>query len=192
MSAFPQPFLSVEEYLLFEETSETRHEYIDGEMVAMTGASIVHNQINQNISRFLDDALDEQGCDLYTSDMRVKVEDTGNYMYPNVVIVCGEKEIEERQGESILNPTILIEILSHSTEAYDRGLKWAHYKRIPSLQEYIIVTQTRPYVEHYIRQNATLWYYTTYEGLDAVITFPSVEDELSLASLYRKVTFSNA
>ncbi len=150
MSAFPQPFLSVDDYLLFEATSETRHEYIDGEMVAMTGASVVHNQINQNISRFLDDALDEKGGDLYTSDMRIKVEDTGNYMYPDAVIVCREKEIEDRQGESLLNPTILIEILSHSTEAYDRGLKWAYYKRIPSLQEYMIVNQTRPYVEHYI------------------------------------------
>lgn len=189
MSALPKTVVSIEEYLTLEASAESRHEYIGGEIVAMTGASIVHNQIKQNISRFFDDPLDAQGCNLYTSDMRVMVRDTGAFMYPDAVVVCGEIDKETHGGESILNPSIIIEILSHSTESYDRGLKWAYYKLIPSLQEYLLVTQSRPYVEQYTRQSDNSWRYVTYTGLDSLIFFPSVEVELSLRDLYRKVQF---
>lgn len=192
MSALAKSYPSIEDYLAIEESSEIRHEYLNGEIVAMTGASIVHNQIKQNISRFLDDALDAQGCNLYTSDMRVMVKDTGAYMYPDVVVVCGDIEKETKGGESLLNPTIIIEILSHSTESYDRGLKWAYYKLVPSLEEYLLVSQNRPYVEQYTRQTDNSWRYVTYEGIDSQIVFPSVGAELSLRSLHRKVNLEIA
>lgn len=189
MSALPKPYISVEEYLTLEATSEFRHEYIHGDVLAMTGGSRKRNRIAGNVLRALGESLDIQGCEVYINDVRVKIQDTGAYMYPDVVIVCGEEEVDDYRGEHLLNPIILIEVLSDSTESYDRGVKWAHYKRILSLQEYLVISQNNPYVEHYTRQEAHSWRYVTYEGLESVILLSSVGLELSLKALYRKVRF---
>lgn len=190
MSALPKSYVTIDEYLSLEESSELRHEYIDGEVLAMTGGSRKHNRIAGNVLRALGERLDEKGCELYINDVRVKIQDTGAYMYPDVVIVCGEEDVDDYRGEHLLNPIILIEVLSESTESYDRGMKWAHYKRIQSLQEYLVVSQSHPYVEQYTRLEDNSWRYVTYEGLDDTIDLSSVALELSMRALYRKVTWT--
>jgi Uma2 family endonuclease len=187
MSAIPKPYFRPEEYLELDGLSNVRYEYYNGEIVAMTGASVEHNQITTNLILTIGTQLDTKGCDIYVNDLRVRVEATGAYTYPDAVIVCGKKELDTTSVDTLLNPTILIEILSDSTESYDRSTKWAHYRRIATLQEFLLVSQTEYRVEQYIRQEEEVWQYIVYEGAEAVIHLPTVRLNLPLQALYRKV-----
>lgn len=182
--------MTTEEYLKVERASETRHEYYDGEIFAMTGAKVNHNRIASNINRFLGNQLAGRSCDVFLSDMRVKVQRVDKYTYPDVVVVCGDLELEDEKFDTLLNPVVIIEILSNSTELYDRGEKFAHYRLIPSLQEYILISQYHHKVEKFIRGDDGIWrIFEPYTNIDAKIKLESIDCHLLLSEIYHRVEF---
>ena len=191
MSTLPRPCLTPESYLAIERRSELKHEYYAGEMFAMTGASEEHNLIAGNIFAGLHQQFRRRGCKVFLSDMRVKVSDTGLYTYPDVVAVCGAAEFEDAEVDTLMNLTFVVEVLSESTEAYDRGKKFEHYRQIASLQEYLMVAQDRCHVERYRRSDDGTWPMTERTGLDATLDLPSIGATLSLADVYEKVEFAS-
>lgn len=189
MSAEPRRFMTPEEYLALEQESESKHEYLNGEIYAMTGASRQHNIITLNVGTSLRIQARGKPCQVYPSDMRVKVRKTTLYTYPDVSVVCGKQDLEDTGTATLLNPTVIIEVLSPSTERYDRGRKFLHYQMIDALQEYLLVAQDMVRVEQYVRQSPNQWMFTTYAQLDEVITLPSISCTLRLADIYEDVDF---
>lgn len=183
MASDPRPRISSEDYLALERRSETRSEYLDGEIFAMTGATRRHNRIGLNVAFALDSQLKARGCEVYAMDIRVKVSATGLYTYPDVVVVCGESQFEDAEVDTLLNPRVVIEVLSKSTEDYDRGTKFLHYRALSSLSEYLLVAQDRAHVEHYVRQNDS-WVFTETDRMEDVVELPSVDARLALADIY--------
>ncbi len=184
--------MAPDEYLEFERNSEIRHEYFEGEMFAMTGGSLNHNQISTNIVRELGNQLKNSSCRPFASDMRVKVNEIEKYIYPDIVVVCGDIELEKMMGvETLLNPVVIMEILSTSTEAYDRGKKFTHYRLIPTLQEYLLVSQNYCQVEKYIRGDDGGWKYFSYEDMEQSFKIESIEFELPLSEIYYRVEFES-
>ncbi|MEP7010950.1 MAG: Uma2 family endonuclease [Acidobacteriota bacterium] len=180
-----KPRLSPAEYLEIERAAETKSEYIEGEMYAMSGASYAHNVIVTNLGAGLHAALKGGPCRPVVSDMRVKDDSSELYTYPDVVVVCGKPRFEEEAYlDTLINPVLLIEVLSPSTERHDRGLKFAYYRSIPSLREVLFVAQDRPVVERYTRMNNGDWALHVTEGYDATIDLPSVGVQLLLAEIY--------
>lgn len=155
MSSATKPHFTPQEYLTLERKSPTRNEYFRGEIFAMAGASREHSLIGANITREVGNQILDRPCESYSNDMRVRVDATGLYTYPDVVVVCGEPEFQDREVDTLLNPTVIFEVLSESTEAYDRGVKFGHYRKIPSLREYVMVSQDRMLVERYTRRGTT-------------------------------------
>ena len=149
--------LSREEYLAFERSQERKHELHDGEVCVMAGASFAHNQIVANLVREVGNALRRGPCQALPSDLRVRIPGRDRYKYPDALIICGAPVFEDGARDTLLNPSVLFEVLSESSERYDRGLKFADYRTIPSLQEYVLVSQDRPVVEHYVRQEDGAW-----------------------------------
>ena len=190
MSAVPKPFLTPQEYLSRERRAETKSEYLRGEMFAMSGASREHNLIVGNVSRELGQQLRQRPCEVYQADMRVKVSPTGLYTYPDVTVVCGEPQFEDAEVDTLLNPTVLVEVLSPSTADYDRGGKFAHYRRLASLQEYVLISQDGPLVEHYVRQDSDQWLLTEQRGLEDMLVLPSIGCRIPLAEIYLKIRFA--
>ncbi len=184
-----QVLLTPEEYLVRERKALTKSEYRNGQIVAMPGASRKHNLITVNISSGLHFQLQERTCEVYTNDMRVKVSTAGLYTYPDVVVVCDEPRFENKQFDTLLNPTVLVEVLSPSTEAYDRDEKFASYQKLDSLQEYVLVSQDRVRVEHYLRKPAARWELTEFRSLGDVLRLVSIRCELSLYAIYAKVQY---
>ena len=184
-----QPHTTPEEYLALERKAITKSEYLNGHIYAMAGASREHNLITVNISSGLNVELREQPCEVYANDMRLKISPTGLFTYPDVAVVCGEPHFEDTHLDTLLNPIVLFEVLSASTEAYDRGEKFAYYRRLESLQEYILVAQDRVRVEHYLRQGEQ-WLLTELSDLDKVLHLGSIDCDLSLREIYAKVKFS--
>lgn len=180
--------ITPQEYLEQERKAAYKSEYINGRIYAMSGGSRQHSVIAVHIGTALDTQFEGRTCDVYNSDVRVKVNETGMYTYPDVSAVCGEPVFEDSVVDTLTNPTLIVEVLSPSTEAYDRGSKFEHYRYIPTLQEYVLVTQNRPLVEKYTRQGE-LWTLTTYRGLDAVLDMDSVECRIPLRKIYGKVLF---
>ena len=187
MDAQRTPHLSPEEYLAVERLSEFRSEYLEGEMFAMAGGSRRHNLIVTNIVRELSTQLRRRACEVYSNDQRVHIPATGLYTYPDIVVVCGEPRFEDESFDTLLNPKLLIEVLSPTSEAYDRGKKFEHYRTIDSLSEYVLVAQDEPRVEQYLRQEDGRWLFTAAAGLEASLALPSIQCELSLAEVYEKV-----
>ena len=188
MVANVQKKWTVEEYLAFERSSEEKHEFYAGEIFAMSGASREHNIIVMNTGASLNLQLAQRPCEVYPSDMRVKVNAI-KYTYPDVSVVCGEPRFADGEFDILLNPTIIIEVLSDSTEDYDRGKKFKHYMGINSLQEYILIAQDEVRVDHYIRQSQGDWLISVSTTLEATLQLPSVNCSLLLADIYRKITF---
>jgi Uma2 family endonuclease len=180
-------FLTPEEYLAIERKAEFKSEYFNGEMFAMAGANRPHNRIVSNVISALNPPLLQRDCNIYPSDMRVKIEKIGKYTYPDVVVTCGKEILEDSHIDTLLNPILIIEILSTSTEAYDRGEKFQHYQFIPSLAEYILITQNKIRVEQYVRQTDRTWLYSEYQNLDDVIKLESIGCELALKDVYVNV-----
>jgi len=189
MQAAVRPYLTPEEYLAFEREAETRSEYFNGEVFAMAGASLAHNQITANVVTALNSRFRGRPCRALASDMRVKVKQTTSYAYPDVVIICGQPQFEDKHRDTLLNPTLLIEVLSSATERYDRGGKFGHYRTLESLTDYVLISQTEARVEHFSRQSAGAWLLNVYVGLEAVAPLPSIGCELSLTDVYDKVEF---
>jgi Uma2 family endonuclease len=189
MASNPKTFLTVEEYLEFERKSDTKHEYFGGEIYAMTGARRAHQQVVSNLVVSLGSQLRTRDCSVYPTDLRVGIPGTSLYAYPDVVVTCGEEKFLDSEFDTLLNPIVLIEVLSDSTEAYDRAGKFENYRAIGSLREYLLISQREMRVEHYVRQGDDGWLYTDTKLADAVVKLPSIDCELSLADVYHKVTF---
>lgn len=187
MAGAPLPLLTAEEYLLAERRAETKSEYLDGVVVAMTGASRGHNLIVGNVLGELREQLLHRPCEIYPSDMRVKIPAARVYTYPDVIVACGEPLFEDDEVDTLLTPTVIVEVLSPSTESYDRGQKFAWYRTLSSLSDYLLVAQSAPAVEHLARQPDGSWVLRDYQKLDDIIALPSIQCTLSLSRVYLKV-----
>jgi Uma2 family endonuclease len=176
-----------EEYLALERKAEYKSEYLTGEIFAMSGASEQHNLIVTNLVGELRAQLKGRPCKTYPSDMRLKVALTGLYTYPDVMVVCGQTLFDDEQQDTLLNPSVIAEVLSKSTEGYDRGEKFAHYRKLESLTDYLLVSRTKHHVEHYVRQPDNQWLLSEAEGLENAVPISSINCVLSLAEVYDKV-----
>ena len=195
MAALPQHIpasMTEVEYLEFERASELRHEYYNGETFAMSGASEEHNLIASSVHFLLYGQLRGRPCKVYQSDMRVKIEATKLYTYPDLIVMCGDTQLVDDEFDTLLNPVVIIEVLSPSTERYDRGKKFQHYREISSLQEYVLITQDSPRIERYLLQNNGKWEFTDVKGLDAKIELTSIDCVLDLAEAYEQIVFAEA
>ncbi len=177
-----------EEYLAFEREAEEKHEFIDGEIVAMAGASREHNLIGTNVTVDLGYQLRGKKCELYANDMRVRIRN-GRYGYPDVVIVCDEPQFDDDEFDILLNPTIIVEVLSKSTRFRDKTEKLIAYQKMDSLRECLLIEQIEPRVEHYIKQTSKQWLLKIYEELNEVIVLESVDCQISLADVYAQIEF---
>lgn len=193
MSAMPQKdqVMSEVEYLAFERASEFKHEYVDGEIFAMAGASEAHNLICTGASFVLYSQLRGRQCKVYPSDMRLKVQATGDQHYPDISVVCGEPRFADDVFDTLLNPTVIIEVLSPSSEAYDRGKKFQSYRQLTSLREYLLISQDSPHVERYLLNENDKWELTEASGLDSSVELTSIDCVMALADVYEKVDFSS-
>ena len=187
MSSQADKRYTAEEYLALERQAECKSEYCAGDIFAMAGASRWHNLIVANVIRELSLQLKGRPCTTYPSDMRVKISPTGLYTYPDITVVCSEAQFEDTQQDTLLNPTLIVEVLSESTEAYDRGGKFAHYRKLTSLMEYVLIAQTKPHVEHYVRQPDNRWLLAEADSLHQTLHLPSIDCHLVLAEVYDKV-----
>jgi Uma2 family endonuclease len=187
MSSQTTPTYSSQEYLALERNAEQRHEYFDGEIFAMSGASERHNLIVGNVLASIHAQLRGQPCKVYASDMRVKVSATGLYTYPDVVALCGEAHFDDEQRDTLLNPSLVIEVLSASTEGYDRGEKFAHYRRLETLSEYLLISQDKCRIEEYVRQPDNQWLMSEVSKLEERIELPSIKCTLLLSDVYDKI-----
>ncbi|HEX9987422.1 MAG TPA: Uma2 family endonuclease [Chloroflexia bacterium] len=191
MPSLPQTLYSPEEYLALERKAEYKSEYFNGQILAMSGASREHNLISGNIFGEIHSQLRGKPCEVYIGDMRVKVNPAGMYTYPNVVAVCEEGRFEDEQVDTLTNPTVVVEVLSPSTEAYDRGVKFAHYRKLASLQEYVLVAQDKVSIEHFARHSGPVgqWVLTEMDDLDGTLHLASIGCDLALRDIYDRVEF---
>ncbi len=185
----PKTRITQQEYLYIERKATNRSEYFAGEMFAMAGASRQHNRIVTNVVVGLDNQLKDRPCNVYSSDMRVKVSNTELYTYPDVVVTCGEEKFVDEHKDNLLNPLLIVEVLSDSTEAYDRSKKFEHYRQIDSFFEYLLIAQNLCRVEQYFRQDNTQWLYTETRKLEDIVKLYSIDCELTLKKIYAKVQF---
>ena len=191
MSTVPKHYVTPEEYLYRERKAEFRSEYFRGETFAMAGASANHNLIVLNAGASLREQLKKRPCRVYPSDLKLRVASTGLYTYPDLSVVCGEPQLETDFGDVLLNPVVLIEVLSESTEAYDRGKKFEHYRTIPTLAHYVMIAQDRHSIDCFTRRADGSWLLTDCQGLDGKIQLDSIECELSAEEVYEKVVFAS-
>jgi len=188
MSTQPNIYLSPEDYLALERQAEYKSEYFDGVVYAMSGASFKHNIIVANLIIELGQQLRGKPCRVLPSDIKVRMPDSRKFFYPDVSVVCGEPQFHDQRNDVLLNPVVIIEVLSESTAAFDRGDKFQAYQQMESLKEYLLISQDKRVVEHYVRQTRELWNYTATVGLESSLSLPSIECTLRLEAVYDKVT----
>jgi Uma2 family endonuclease len=189
MSAAPKPKLTAEEYLEIERRAKFKSEFYKGEMFAMAGSSREHNRIKENLVGELFARLKGGPCQTLSSDQRVMVDVTGLYTYPDIVILCGPGIYDPADRDTLTNPTAIIEVLSPSTEKYDRGQKFRHYQQLPSLVEYVLVAQDEPLCDRYVRQADGSWALVAFVELTATLAFTSIPVRIPLADVYAGITF---
>ena len=189
MSANPLPYLSPDEYLAIEREAEFKSEYYGSRMHAMSGGTEPHSLLASNLIFELHSEIGKRDCFVYTSDLRVCTP-AGLYTYPDISVVCGEPVLKDNRKDILTNPTLIVEILSKSTEAHDRGFKFAQYRSIESLQECVLVSQTEPRVECFRRGAAGVWALHETLGLDAVVHLESVGCGIAMAGIYERVQFT--
>jgi Uma2 family endonuclease len=198
MSASPNPRMTEEEYLKIERAAEFKSEFYDGIMYpmggpyGMSGGSAAHALIIPNLAAELRQALKQKQCAVYVTELRLRLSPSESYAYPDIVAVCGPRQYMDQQKDTLVNPTLIVEVLSPSTEAHDRGLKFRRYRQIESLQEYGLVSQTEPRVEIFRRQLSGDWLLSETVGLDATCHFDSVACQIALSEIYYQVTFDPA
>ena len=177
------------EYLELERAAEVKSEYLNGEIFLMSGASRRHNLVTGNVFRLLSSQLLCRPCETYTGDMRVRVSEVGLYTYPDVVVTCGEPIFDDLQFDTLLNPSVIVEVLSPSTEAYDRGRKFEFYRKLASLREYLVVSQDAPHIDRFAVDDLGRWTLTDASGLDAALDVSSIDCSLRLADVYDRIEF---
>lgn len=181
--------LSVAEYLAIEDASPTKHEYYQGEMFAMAGATIRHNDISGNIYHALRNQLKGTPCRPYASDQRISIRKAGLYTYSDTVVICGTIQRDPEDKQAATNPRVIFEVLSKSTESYDRGKKWEFYQQLDSLREYLLVSQEDAIIAQFYRQDSGTWQYRLINGLDRTLQLESLGCQLPLTEIYDHVTF---
>lgn len=186
------PRMTEAEYLAIERPALFKSEFHDGEMFAMAGGSPMHSLIAANLIALLNHRLKGRGCLTFTSDLRVKVEMTGLNTYPDVSVACGEMRFADGEEDTLVNPTLLAEVLSDATESYDRGDKFEHYRRIPSLQAYLLVSQRKPALELFLRGSSGQWTLHEAAGLEATLEIPPLHLTLPLQEVFANITFPPA
>lgn len=190
MAANPERRYTLEEYLELDRTSEERLEFWDGEVFCMSGGSRSHDQIIINCIVKLSVRLDASKCRVFSADMRIKVPSAPPYRYGDLSALCGGAEFDEVSGvDTLVNPQLIVEVLSPSTEAYDRGDKFTHYTSTPTLSEYLLVAQHRPHVTHLVRQDDGTWNHSQVNDLESSVYLTSLGCELPMSEIYRDVTF---
>ncbi|PAW81025.1 MAG: hypothetical protein B9S33_17415 [Pedosphaera sp. Tous-C6FEB] len=182
------PRLTPMEYLAIERSASTKSEFYDGEMFAMAGGTALHSLIGTNVAGEFRNKLRGKHCVPYNADLRIQVQATGLFTYPDLSVICGPLQFADAD-DTVTNPSVLVEVLSPSTEAYDRGQKFLQYRQIPSLREYLLVSQHEPLLELFVRQDNNLWSLREAAGLDARLEIPSLEITVSLAEIYANVDF---
>jgi Uma2 family endonuclease len=187
MSRQVKTYITPDEYLALERAAEYKNEYVDGEIFAMTGASRKHNLIVTNAVRVLGSQLIDRPCEVYPGEMRVKAPASRAYVYPDVVVVCEEPRLEDDHFDTLLNPTLVVEVLSKSTESYNRLAKSAYYRTIESLIEYLLVSQEEYRVEQYVKQGDGRWLLSDVRSLESVVELKSIGCSLALVDVYKKV-----
>jgi len=190
MSTQPKARLTPQEYLDIDRKAEYKSEYFDGEMFAMSGARRSHNLVAMNVGANLHGQLRGRPCEVYPSDMRVMVNSSGPYTYPDVTVVCGSPQFLDAATDTLLNPVVLVEVLSPSTEAYDRGRKFEHFRTIASLRQYLLVASDRVQVDLFTRQESDQWLLTSASAPGSEIELASIECRLPVAEIYEKVEFA--
>ena len=186
----PSRRLSEAEYLEIERAADYKSVFFDGEMFAMAGGKPEHSLIGTNLAGEFHARLKGRPCGAYNADLRIKVEPTGLYTYPDLSVICGPLQFAPATDDTIINPTVLVEVLSESTEAYDRGTKFEHYRQIPSLREYLLVSQKQPRIEQFVRQTDNRWLLNEAVGLEASVTLQSLNIVISLAEVFANVKFA--
>jgi Uma2 family endonuclease len=180
---------TAEEYLALEVESDVRSEFRNGEIVEMTGGTPAHNEISRMFVFLLTAALRKQPYSIFVTDQRLWLPEVNLYTYPDVMVTPRPPELKSNRNDTVMNPILIAEMLSNSTEAYDRGDKFTHYRTVESFQEYVLVEQYRPHVEHYVKQGDNEWLFKDYSGLKSSFTLSSVGVEIALADLYEAVEF---
>lgn len=192
MSAETKRRYTLKEYLALERESDERLEFWNGEIFAMSGGTLGHERVMRNAYDSLRANLEASTCEVFASNMQIKVPSAPPYRYADGSVVCGKVEVERFNGvDLLLNPVLIYEVLSPSTEAYDRGDKFTHYKSIESLREYLLIAQHRPHVTHYVRQQDGSWSYSEINGLDGTVYLPSLGITLKLSDVYQNVEFES-
>ena len=186
MSSLPEFYLSPEEYLAIERSAAHKSEYVDGVVYSTAACSERHNLITGNVVTELNTQLRQAPCRVYPSDLKVRVPGSNRFFYPDVSVVCGEPRFADEQRDIILNPQLIVEVLSDSTAAFDRGKKFQSYQQIESLLEYLLVAQDEHMVEHFLRLETGHWLYTKVSGLEETIGLPTIHSQLRLIDIYNK------
>jgi Uma2 family endonuclease len=182
------PIYTPDDYLALERTAEYKSEYLNGQIYAMSGGSPEHSRIGANVIAAMTLHLQDKPCGVFTSDMRIRTSPMGLYAYPDLSVVCGEPEFHDEKRDILTNPVLLVEVLSPSTEAFDRGRKFAMYQELESLTDYILVAQDEARVEHYARKSRDHWLLTIARGLESEIYIASLECALHLSQVYAKIS----
>ncbi len=189
MAALKVPRITPEEYLEREKEATEKSEFISGEILAMAGAKPRHNRLAGQAYVSIANALnDSETCEPFNSDQKVRIFEAGPFFYPDISVAC---EPIFDSDDCLRNPVVIVEVLSSSTASYDRGEKFSHYRQLPSLREYVLVSQSLPLVEHYSRQSESTWVFTVHSGLDAIISLPSLSLTLPLREIYRRISFES-
>jgi Uma2 family endonuclease len=186
------PQYTPEEYLASEEQAQGKSEYVQGRIYALAGGSVNHNRITSSVNAQLHLALQNMPCEAFSSDMRLLVTENGLYTYPDAMIVCGGPEFPPDRNDTVTNPSVIVEVLSPSTQDYDRGQKFESYRSIPTLRDYILIHQDRVYIEHYQRLEAGRWLLTELNDVDSTLVLDSLGVSLSLHRNYQRVDWSAA
>jgi Uma2 family endonuclease len=192
MASQPKTRYTPEEYLALERSCEAKHEYYNGEIFAMGGATKQHVSIVTNLVVELGSQLKAGPCTVYATDLRVQVSPTGLYTYPDVIVLFDEPRFSDEQEDTLMNPALIIEVLSESTKDYDRGGKFELYRTIDSFVEYLLIAQDRPHVEHHVRQPDGSWILHETNNLEDTIHLKSVRGSLRIADIYFKIDFSSS
>jgi len=184
-----RPYIMPHEYLQRERRADTKSEYHDGVIVAMSGASRQHNRITFDTARSLGNQLQNTPCEPFSGDMRVLTPECNRYFYPDVIVVCGEAQFEDETLDTLTNPTLIVEVLSESTERMDRRMKWDCYQTLPSLRTYVLIAQDEPRIETFTRQEDGAWSYSAANKLEATVSLPAIGCTLRLSDVYARVEF---
>jgi Uma2 family endonuclease len=185
----PSRRLTEAEYLAIERAAEFKSEFFEGEMFAMAGGTPQHSLIATNLAREFGVRLKSSHCVPYNADLRIKIKATELYTYPDLSVICGPLQFAEGTNDTVVNPTLLVEVLSDSTEGYDRGKKFEHYRQIPTLREYLLASQKEPRIEQFIRQADGRWLLNEALGLEVKLELPSLRISISLGEVFDKVSF---